>query len=262
MPSCSNCNKQRAANQPMRECCTDIYYCNRKCERADFRRHKDHCHKLITQTPTAPTSQHAPQDASQSAPQEDPQPPLETLFKGIEDPFHRLKRGNYLQNRDDMNVYEILIDSYRLRMEDNEYFAKVRLADSIYGGARNGMEGFRDFLKRAKAVPHLLPYSWDKNKQAECEGLGREQGWSSLAKKIKDVDVNKHYQDRYIVMQLRLLAEFIYGTSIGHKPRCILRDRVMIISDNCSNMGADAFLRMALNDHLLKLICEDLPTAE
>ncbi|KAI0975588.1 hypothetical protein F4678DRAFT_483855 [Xylaria arbuscula] len=276
MPSCSNCKKHRAPNEPIRECCTGTYYCNRKCERADFRKHKDHCPKLIPEIPTASEAQHAPQDASQSTSQNTPQStsqsasqsasqgdpqnsPTDTQFKRIEDPFNRLKRGVYLQNRADMNVFEILIDSYRLRMDDNERYAKVHHRDSIYGGAQNGMQGFRNFLNKAKTVPHLLPYSWDNKKQIECEAMGRTQGWSSLSNKIKDVDVNEHYQDKHIVMQLRLLAEDIYGTSIGDKPKRVLRDQIEILPDSCSNAGTDAFLRMALADHQLKLIFEDLP---
>ncbi|KAI0449463.1 hypothetical protein F5B21DRAFT_518147 [Xylaria acuta] len=220
MTYCKKC-KQKHDSEQMIKCCGGTYYCDKMCEKADYEKHKKSCTKLV----------------------------VFALIKDIYDPFNRLKRGDYLQGRPDIDVYKTLIDAYRLRMDDNA-LVEVRHEDSIYGKSKDGLAGFHQFLDRARAIPRMMPSWWDDKKQAECEELGRQTGWSSLTATIKELDVCNHYNplkhytarkhftdvarkyykdvaredhyDIYIDVQLRLLAEDIYGTSIDHelkKPR-------------------------------------------
>ncbi|TGJ84650.1 hypothetical protein E0Z10_g4125 [Xylaria hypoxylon] len=234
MPCCAKCNKTHDTEAQMRKCCQDTYYCNRKCERADFQNHKASCLKPVFKVDKAP----APLDAP--------------LMKKIYKSFHRLKRGDYLQGRPDTDVYKLLIDAYRLRMEDNDVYAGIHYEDSIYGDATDGLEGFRMFLDRAKVITHMMPSWWSDNKQAECEELGRQEGWSSLSEKIDATSVHEHYSDKFIDIQLRMLAEDIYGTGIGDRQTRLLRDKIMTIPNN-TNTEIGASMRVSLSYHLLEL---------
>jgi hypothetical protein len=99
-------------------------------------------------------------------------------------------------------------------MRDLVYKRRV-IEHSIYGEAKHGIEGLRDFLTKAKAVHCLLPNCWNDKKQAECEALGYQSGWSSLSVKISETEIGNGYGDPKLMdKQLRLLAEDIYGTVI------------------------------------------------
>ncbi|KAH8156548.1 hypothetical protein CIB48_g11698 [Xylaria polymorpha] len=285
MPYCAKCKKKRdddqerdddqmRDNHQMRNCCDGIYYCNRKCERANYANHKDSCPKVAAaEKPTLHpaestlgkkcTAPSEPGAAEKSA----LLPPPEPLIKDIYDPFNRLKRGDYLQGRPDLDVYRTLIDSYRLRMSDNNVFAGVRHEDSIYGKSKDGIAGFLRFLNRAKAIPRMMPSWWDVKKEAECVELGRQTGWSSLSAVIHGAEIRKHYNppmhftarkhftdvarkyykdvahkydknaarpdhyDIYIDVQLRLLAEDIYDTGIGDTKTRFLREEMKKFSN-------------------------------
>ncbi|KAJ8122495.1 hypothetical protein ONZ43_g1323 [Nemania bipapillata] len=179
------------------------------------------------------------------------------LLKPNFEPFKRLKRGNYFHGRPDMDVYKILIDAYRLRMHDMAIFTNDNDKDSIYGGAEDGLAGFRRFLCRAKAVPRMLPSWWGDKKQAECEQLGCQEGWSSLDTPIDHVAVRQYYKDKYMDIQLRLLAEDIYGTSIGHASSKFLRNRVMSLLDG-STITMGKALRETVFRELRDLLLDKL----
>ncbi|KAF2967609.1 hypothetical protein GQX73_g6007 [Xylaria multiplex] len=232
---CANCWKALSDETHMRKCCDGIYYCNRECKRQDFKHHKTSCPNLI--------------------PKGTPQLPDAALSKKVASPFYRLQRGDYLQGLPATDIYKLLIDAYRLRVEDNKAYAGTRGEDSIYGNAHDGLEGFRNFINRAKEIPRMLPPWWSDKKQAECEGLGRLKGWSSLSCKIDGADVRSHYNDRFMDIQLRFLAEDIYGTGIGDRQKRFLRPEVEKLTDS-ANFRTGVLLRRALSYHLLKLSTE------
>ncbi|PHH81836.1 hypothetical protein CDD83_3463 [Cordyceps sp. RAO-2017] len=62
-----------------------------------------------------------------------PSPP-KGLERGIANPFSHLEAGTWLHNRFEKDVYGLLIDAYRLRMEDNHNMEGDADEDSIYGG--------------------------------------------------------------------------------------------------------------------------------
>ncbi|KAI1749265.1 hypothetical protein F4782DRAFT_533553 [Xylaria castorea] len=239
MPHCTKCKKELDDEQ-MRECCNGIYYCSRKCEHADYVNHEKFCSKpVVVKEPARPLAEPA-------------------LIKDIYDPFNRLKKGDYLHGRPDTDVYMILIDAYRLRLHDNYAFHNVRPEDRIDFTSKDGVADFRRFLCQAKAIPRMMPSWWDKKKQAECVELGCQTGWSSLTTTISDSDVCKHYNplklytarkrftdvarkyyddvarehhyDIYMDVQLRLLAEAIYGSGIGGAKTQSLREEMVEFS--------------------------------
>ncbi|XP_044715023.1 MYND finger domain-containing protein [Hirsutella rhossiliensis] len=69
-------------------------------------------------------------------------------------------------------------------------------ADSIYGGAGNGLRGFKRFLERVERCPGLLPPWWDAMKKKECETLGMTPSqWHDLRSAVEKSDIIEQYGD-------------------------------------------------------------------
>lgn len=113
------------------------------------------------------------------------------------------------------DVYQLLIDVYRMRMEDQYVFEGECDLDSIYGGRASSKKGFRHFLRRAEKAHGVFPSWWDEGKAIECENAGMCGGWSSLTSMVEKSDIVEHYGDLNMPMQLRMLGEQIYGRGLG-----------------------------------------------
>ncbi|RYP79911.1 hypothetical protein DL770_006450 [Monosporascus sp. CRB-9-2] len=131
------------------------------------------------------------------------------------------KRAPICTDRPEKDTYKLLIDAYRLRLNDVAMIEGVVEPDSVYASATNDpLPGFRRFLDKASATTGgLLPPWWSADKQRECEDLGMSSatgdGWTSLRKKIQKGDVTDHYGDAKFPMQLRMLAEAVYNRGLG-----------------------------------------------
>ena len=56
-----------------------------------------------------------------------------------------------------------------------------------------------------------MPPWWDAEHRAECEKFAESGQWSDVRKKVTKADMIKHYSDDKAPMQLRMLAEAVYG---------------------------------------------------
>ncbi|RMJ21001.1 MYND finger [Aspergillus sp. HF37] len=206
--TCTTCKKQ-GSDTPLKRCakCKTGWYCSRECQMADWGTHKKTCARIASQTSSnADTKNSKPNTAN----------PPKNLSAAIDKPFHRLETKSWLHDRPKQDVYKLLIDAYRLRMQDNLTLDGKREADSIYGGCRDGRIGFRRFLRLAgKASGAVLPPWWTADHAAECEEAGLRGGWSSLGSAVEKSEIVEHYGERYMPMQLRLLGEQIYGRGPG-----------------------------------------------
>ncbi|KAG0014767.1 hypothetical protein BGZ81_000263 [Podila clonocystis] len=128
-------------------------------------------------------------------------------------PFHKLHVKRWLYDRDTDDVYKLLIDTYRLRVEDDYVLEGEVSIDSLYGGG-NPLEDFKDFLKKCHAK-NLLPPWWTKDCDKECLALGTKAGWSSLRNAVEKGDIIEHYKDSLMPMQLRMMGEQVYGRGPG-----------------------------------------------
>jgi mitochondrial splicing suppressor protein 51 len=128
-----------------------------------------------------------------------------------------------MHERPEQDVYKLLIDTYRLRMEDNYNLEGDADADGIYGGARDGRQGFRRFLRLAEGRRGLLPSWWSQEKAAECEAVGMRDGWSSLATALEKRNVIDHYGNPNMPMQLRMFGEQVYGRGPGGQSGAMIR---------------------------------------
>ncbi|KAF9634322.1 MYND domain protein [Lasiodiplodia theobromae] len=60
----------------------------------------------------------------------------------IPNPFTRLTQRTWLHDRSERDTYKLLIDAYRLRMEDDYNFTGDVDADCVMGGAPDSARGF------------------------------------------------------------------------------------------------------------------------
>ncbi|RYP06755.1 hypothetical protein DL764_002952 [Monosporascus ibericus] len=237
--SCAKCKKTGVHLMPCERC--DVVYCSRSCQTLDWKTHKKRCARNrggngpggATNTSSAGSS------SSSAAPPHYTNSTAATggaLEGGNPMPFTRLEKGTYLHGRPEKDTYKLLIDAYRLRLDDVAKIEGVVEPDSIYASATNDpLPGFRRFLDKASAATDgILPPWWSADKQRECEDLGMSSaggnGWISLRKKIRKGDVTDHYGDATFPMQLRMLAEGVYGRGPGGQDGSTMR-RMMAMGE-------------------------------
>jgi splicing suppressor protein 51 len=211
---CANCAKTKSdSGINLKRCakCQTTHYCSRECQKSDWKKHKRVCASNAAYANFSPSM-------SASATQ-----PRKGLSVAIDKPFHQLNAKTWLHERPEQDVYKLLIDTYRFRMEDNYNFEGDADVDSIYGGARDGRQGFRRFLRLAEGTRGLLPSWWSQEKAAECEAVGMDDGWSSLTSAIKKSDVIEHYGNPNMPMQLRMFGEQVYGRGPGGQSGAAMR---------------------------------------
>jgi mitochondrial splicing suppressor protein 51 len=215
--TCATCSRTRSIDgRPLQYCakCHETQYCSRECQKADWKSHKKVCGGSAapaSSTSAGSSSNHSTFTSSATTPD-----PPKGLSGFIDKPFHRLDSRTWLHDRPKNDVYKLLIDVYRLRMNDSSVFDRVIDTDSIYGGAPHSQPSFRRFLRQVEGKPGLLPPWWSPEKATACENVGMNtNGWSSLAYAIEKKDVLKHYEDPSLPMQLRMFGEQVYGRAPG-----------------------------------------------
>lgn len=221
--ACQKCNKTDVELSRCERC--DIRYCSRSCQIQDWKTHKKTCARNRGQpannTNTNTSTASPPSSATQTT---------AGLQQSIPNPFTRIDNGTYLHDRPPADVYKLLIDTYRLRMDDVSKFEGVKEADSLYApGVTDALPGFRRFLATLKfKSPRYLPDWWDDEKQAECEALGATAaGWSSLRRKVDKAAVSAHYRNDHFPMQLRMFAGMVYGRGIMGQDGTTMRRMMM-----------------------------------
>lgn len=123
--------------------------------------------------------------------------------------------GSNLDKLTKRECYIQLIDSYRMRVED----------DYVYGCDNHGLYAgedprpeFAHFLDLAEKRNGLLPKWWNKESRVACEAMGADNSkgnWADLSCAVEKHDIQDHYKDNAMPMKLRLLAEKVYGKRVA-----------------------------------------------
>ncbi|KAK8230213.1 hypothetical protein BKA81DRAFT_61588 [Phyllosticta paracitricarpa] len=107
-------------------------------------------------------------------------------------------------------VYQEYIDAYRLRVEDEYVFAGI--ATGIHNSSRqHPLKGFIKFLDHAEERG-VVPRWWTEDARRDCE----RQAWfgEGVQHPLDKINVIEKYQDPLKPMELRILAERVYGWPI------------------------------------------------
>jgi mitochondrial splicing suppressor protein 51 len=189
--SCITCHKlERDLNGKLKHCahCPTALYCSQTCQKADWKQHKLVC-------------------AGKAAPKESHNAGFE-----VAKAFLGLGKDSGLHNLPEKDVFKQLIDSFRMRCEDEYSFAGNQIG--IYNQEDPRVE-FKRFLDLAESRPGLLPPWWDIQKRKECERSAVDPAnWSNINCAVEKSDIQEHYNNSSMPMQLRILAEKIYGKGV------------------------------------------------
>ncbi|KAF1810952.1 hypothetical protein P152DRAFT_475015 [Eremomyces bilateralis CBS 781.70] len=144
----------------------------------------------------------------------------EAPFMPIEGPFHHILFGTWLYHRPDRDVDKLLIDTYRVQLQENP--AGARHA-GLGGNGNPSFDGFVRFLHFFENKRMMFPPFWNIKRIYDGEWLGRKDGWTNLKRPI-DVDaVNAHYGDDTMLMQMKAFGHLVSdcGERMGRKPSAV-----------------------------------------
>ncbi|PHH79240.1 hypothetical protein CDD80_5324 [Ophiocordyceps camponoti-rufipedis] len=226
-PECKTCQKS-SPQVTLKKCakCSTTNYCSRDCQKADWKAHKKICSK---QAEAAPWTKEEPVTVELSPPK--------GVERGVDRPFTRLDNGTWLHDRSERDVYRLLVDAYRLRVEDIYNLDGEIEAGSLYDGAPTGLPGFRRFLNHVERFPHLLPAWWNAQKRGQCEALGMNPSqWHDLQCAVEKSDIIEHYGDARFPMQLRMFAESVFGRTPGGTDGTVMRQMMMAMEQGAEGV--------------------------
>lgn len=208
--------------------CHAVLYCSEACVTAHWWEHKAACGRplAISETPSSnPWADFASvhpysTDAIRLLTSGNPGLPSPSvgLKISVHSPFTRIGQNTWLHDRPEIDVYRLLVDSFRLYLRDKLDFENVvdLDEDGITGGVDCKLKGLREFLKLAAKHPRLLPPWWSFEKKVRCCDLAMEdRQWHSLHHPVRSLSLSDHYGDERLPLQLRLFAEEVVGRGPG-----------------------------------------------
>lgn len=203
---------------PLKICtgCRNVRYCTQECQKGDRR-----IHRLVCGDKAGIPQLLNKQYHERGEKKPDPTRILSTE-PTAKDPsssgsdLNDILNWNFLHDMPEKEAFIFLIDSYRLRQEDEYQRTGEVECDSIYDGAETSLPGFQDFLDLAQTREGVLPPWWNQDKRAACEHLGCTKGsWEYLGRAIESSDVFEHYGNIITSLKLRVLAEKIYERGVA-----------------------------------------------
>lgn len=200
---CQNCKKAETPSLPLHLCtrCGETLYCSRACQNANWEKHRCDC--LLS-----------PPDTENITENLEPKTPMPQLDVTVGQPFHKLHNGKWLHGRSERDVYKLLIDTYRLRLDDDCKFAFFRHPRSIYNDATDGGKwGFCQFLRMLHHRNQMLPEWWSEKDPETCVEFGCTSVDWNLAHPVEARDIAARYGNALMPVQLRAFGEQAYGSA-------------------------------------------------
>lgn len=138
-------------------------------------------------------------------------------------------------------MYRLLLDAYRMHVEDAYAIECEQEEDSLYASAPDKLRGFQRFLGHVKSCSGLLPHWWNSEKRNACEGLGMDASqWCDLRCAVEKSDIIDHYGDSRFPMQLRFFAEAVLGRGPGGADGTPMRKMMVMMEQGGSDPGIQA----------------------
>ncbi|KAF9580542.1 hypothetical protein BGW38_002756 [Lunasporangiospora selenospora] len=212
---CAKCSKTTGeGGNALKRCakCKTVLYCSRTCQTADWKVHKKSCG--LSAGVVDPIVTIMPQGTFNTL---SGKPLIAKGLEGtIDKPFTQLYNKTWLHDRSEKDVFQLLVDCFRLKLEDDYKFEGDVPVDSLYSGnCADSRIPFRAFLKKAEKRDGLLPPWWKTaegtTKLDECVTFGLTDSWANLGFPAEKGDMIQHYNDANMPMQLRMLSEQITG---------------------------------------------------
>ncbi len=119
-----------------------------------------------------------------------------------------LDDNKQLHDLPEKDAFTQIIDCFRMRIEDEYTYGCNNIG--IYA-AEDPRPEFHRFLDLAESRKGLLPPWWNANKRKECERIAVSDNWSNINYAVEKSDIQEHYRNPLMPMQLRVLGEKIYG---------------------------------------------------
>lgn len=192
--------------------CQTTLYCSRDCQKADWKSHKKDCSRN-QDARSSPASSEASHPDSQR---------MENMFRIFASGtptsdnwniFNTPNKPGYLARLSEAKAFAAIIDSYRLRKDDEYTFNGE--TSGLYN-QENPLPDFRHFLTQVEACGDVLPPWWNREKRRACERLALSDNWCNINCAVEKSDIIEHYGgDRLMPMRLRMLAERATGSHLG-----------------------------------------------
>ena len=206
---CAVCRKDNTdPSTPLQRCarCKTQCYCSRECQKADWKMHKKSCGQSSSTATASTPDKVADLLAHLRAGAHIPGSKFSPKF------FDGIDNSGYLSSLPEKESFAAIIDAYRLRIEDEYVFQGD--AGGLYA-EEDPLPDFKRFLNLAEKRKNILPTWWDKQKRRLCErqAVDRNQ-WSCIRSTVEKSDITEHYNNPYMPMKLRMLAERVKGSNV------------------------------------------------
>ncbi|KAM0487112.1 hypothetical protein ACHAPX_000380 [Trichoderma viride] len=155
------------------------------------------------------------------------------LRTSLPNPFARLTKGLWLHDRHKIDVYALLIDSFRLREADDYWYAGLMKKESLFSGKESSVSPFRAFLSRAE-TKGLMPPWWSHKKRVECLDMGLDSSsdnFHDLCDTTRDVEILAIYESAIMLMQLRMFAESVLGTGPARSNGQLMLQKMVVLEE-------------------------------
>jgi splicing suppressor protein 51 len=198
---CATCN---TTNVPLLKCarCKAVSYCSKDCQKAHWKTHKQICaHIADVRGPSSFANQ--------------TETPKSSSERDDAKPFTAISNNKFFHNRPEEATFKLLIDTLRMRQEDEYALEGEHMSGTIYNQEPNSEKAFRTFIRKSKAVTGLLPPWWDDKSLEKCLSYSRNSADFSLKHAQEKHDIQETWADKMMPMKLRMIAERVYGNTPG-----------------------------------------------
>lgn len=241
---CNVCNKSaRQTKRPLLDCgeCHRAVYCSQACHNKDQLFHPKICFMLekLPKDAIRGSQSAAYTNIDNGSDRKQSTQMMEALLEA--ERSRNLDRAvSWFKGLPRLDAYNILIDTYRQRLDDEYQFEGTKRG--LYAGGRQNkpIDDFRRFLDLAGKAK-ILPHWWNQDRQKECERRAEGTSWNQLMVKITcDDQMVDHYKDQEMPFKVRFVAERIYGREVG-LDNSVSHDKSLleIILETCDDAATD-----------------------